>query len=106
MSNDDVNRVAGIFQNAEMATQLVPVMDEQGRPTGKAKLELLEDYGPRKKGSTLITVSYSTTPAVGLAPVEIYRSESKMETPAGESILVHLSLKLSTNLSEQQVKLV
>jgi hypothetical protein len=78
MSNDDVNRVAGIFQNAEMATQLVPVMDEQGRPTGKAKLELLEDYGPRKKGSTLITVSYTTTPAVGLAPVEIYRSESKM----------------------------
>lgn len=81
MTNDDVNRVAGIFQNSEMATRLVPILDEQGRPTNKAKLELMEDYGPRKAGSTILTVPYTTTPETGLSPVEIYRSESKIGDP-------------------------
>jgi hypothetical protein len=81
MSEADVNRVAGLFQNPDMATRLVPVMDEQGKPTGKAKLELLEDYGPRKAGSVLAVVNYRTKPEVGLAPVEIYASESKIGDP-------------------------
>lgn len=81
MSEADTNRVAGLFQNPDMATRLVPIMDEQGKPTGKAKLELLEDYGPRKAGSVLTVVNYQTKPEVGLAPVEIYASESKMGDP-------------------------
>jgi Arc/MetJ-type ribon-helix-helix transcriptional regulator len=78
MSDDAVNRVAGIFQNPDMATRFVPVLDKEGKPTGKAKLELLEDYGPRKAGSTLTIVDYKTKPEVGLSPVEVYASESKI----------------------------
>jgi hypothetical protein len=67
----------GIFQNAEMATRFVPVTKD-GKPTGYAKLELMEDYGPRKAGSVLTTVPYTTSPQVGLHPVEIWKSESPL----------------------------
>jgi hypothetical protein len=77
MSEDSVNRIAGLFQNPDMATRFIPVLDKEGKPTGKAKLELLEDYGPRKAGSTLAIVDYKTKPEVGLSPVEVYASESK-----------------------------
>jgi len=68
------------FQNPDMATRFVPIVKD-GKPTGYAKLELLEDYGPRKAGTSIATVPYKTTPEVGLHPVEIYRSES----PIGDS---------------------
>jgi hypothetical protein len=64
-----------LFQNPEMATQLIPVFKD-GKPTGYANLKLLEDYGPRKAGTILANVPYKTTPEVGFHPVEIYRSES------------------------------
>lgn len=78
MSDADVNRMAGLFQNPDMATRFVPEFDQNGKPTGRVKLELLEDYGPRKAGSTLAVANYSLRPEVGLAPVEIYASESKL----------------------------
>lgn len=81
MAEPDVLRVAGLFQNPDMATKLVPILDKDGKGTGKAKLELLEDYGPRKAGSILTIVDYKLKPEVGLAPVEIYSSES----PIGDS---------------------
>lgn len=71
-----VNQIAGIFQNPDMATRLVPAFDKEGKPTGRVKLELLEDYGPRKAGSVLMEAPYSIKPQVGFNPVEIYRSES------------------------------
>jgi hypothetical protein len=77
MNPNDVNKVAGIYQNSEMATKLVPVLDN-GKPTGQVALQLTEDYGPRKAGSTLVQASYATKPAVGLNPVEIFGSESPM----------------------------
>lgn len=70
----------GIFQNPDMATRFVPVIQD-GKPTGYARLELTEDYGPRKAGSTLATVPYTTKPDVGMHPVEVWRSES----PIGDS---------------------
>lgn len=81
MDPSDVNRVAGFFQNPDMATRFVPVLDNDGKPTGKVKLELLEDYGPRKAGTTLMEAPYSTRPVVGLNPVEIYNSASPMGDP-------------------------
>lgn len=70
----------GIFQNPDMATRFVPVFKD-GKPTGYARLELTEDYGPRKAGSTLATVPYTTQPKVGLHPVEVWKSDS----PIGDS---------------------
>ena len=74
----DVNTVGGLFQNTDMATKLVPKLDSKGVPTGKAVLELTEDYGPRKAGTVLHEFPYKTNPEVGLNPVEIYRSESPL----------------------------
>lgn len=78
MDPSDVSRLGGLFQNTELATRFVPVLDKDGKPTGKAKLELLEDYGPRKAGTSLLEVPYSLKPVVGLNPVEIYNSASPM----------------------------
>lgn len=78
LSEQDVNRLAGLFQNPDMATKLVPALDANGKPTGQVKLELLEDYGPRKAGSVLATAPYEMKPKVGLAPMEVYDSVSKM----------------------------
>lgn len=80
MDPANVNRVAGIYQNAEMATKFVPVLVD-GKPTGQVALQLMEDYGPKKAGSTIMQAPYSTKPAVGMNPVEIWGSES----PTGSS---------------------
>jgi hypothetical protein len=80
MDPNSVNKVAGIYQNAEMATKFVPVL-ENGKPTGQVALQLMEDYGPKKAGSTIVQAPYSTKPAVGMNPVEIWGSES----PIGSS---------------------
>jgi hypothetical protein len=77
MDPEHVNRVAGIYQNAEMATKFVPVIVD-GKPTGQVALQLMEDYGPKKAGSTIMQAPYSTKPAVGMNPVEIWGSESPM----------------------------
>lgn len=76
MPESDVNRIAGLFQNPDMATRLVPEFDAEGKPTGRVKLELLEDYGPKKAGSVLAVSNYKLRPEVGLSPVEIYDSRS------------------------------
>jgi len=73
---DSVNRVAGLFQNPDMATRIVPKLDKSGKPTGTAMLQLVEDYGPRKAGEVIHEFPYTTKPQVGFNPVEIYRSES------------------------------
>jgi len=75
---EHVNSFAGLFQNPDMATQLLPELDRSGKPTGKVQLVLTEDYGPRKAGSVLYTAPYTTKPAVGLNPVEIYASQSPL----------------------------
>ena len=68
--------VAGLFQNPDMATKFTPILDADGKPTGRAALELTQDYGPKKAGTRLGTAPYETRPAVGLTPVEIMRSSS------------------------------
>jgi len=78
LDTKDVNSVGGYFQNPDMATKVVPIFDKNGKPTGKLSVELLEDYGPRKAGEQLHEASYKTKPEVGLSPLEIYNSESKI----------------------------
>jgi hypothetical protein len=80
MDPKDVNNIAGLYQNAEMGTKFVPVL-ENGKPTGKVALQLIEDYGPKKAGTNLVQAPYKVQPEVGLHPVEIYGSES----PVGSS---------------------
>ena len=68
--------LAAWLQNPDAATQLLPEIGPDGKPTGKAQVKLLEDYGPRKTGSVVATVPFTTKPKVGLHPVEIFKSES------------------------------
>jgi hypothetical protein len=92
MNPTAAQNIAGIFQNAEMGTKLVPVMDAEGKPTGKAALDLIQDFGPKKAGTRLGTAPYSTTPAVGMVPVEIMNSQS----PVGDSGRgVHFGTKIT-----------
>lgn len=66
-----VSAIAGVYQNPEMATRLIP--DPENKVV---KLQLMEDYGPRKAGTTLMTAPYQVKPEVGMAPVEVWGSES------------------------------
>lgn len=75
-----VNQIAGLYQNAEIGTKLVPLM-VNGKPTGELVLQLTEDYGPKKAGTVLAKTSYKLKPEVGLNPVELFGSES----PIGSS---------------------
>jgi hypothetical protein len=75
MDKNSTNSMAGWLQNADTSTKLVPEFID-GKPTGKANVVLLEDYGPRKAGSVVASGNYVTTPAKGLHPIEIYKSES------------------------------
>jgi hypothetical protein len=77
-----VNSIAGLYQNTELATKFVPVL-VNGKETGKVALELTEDYGPKKAGTVLATAPYTTKPAVGMNPVEIWGSESPMGSSGG-----------------------
>lgn len=77
-----VNNIAGLYQNSEIATKFVPVL-VKGKETGKVALQLTEDYGPKKAGTVLATAPYSTKPALGMNPVEIWGSESPMGSSGG-----------------------
>lgn len=70
--------VAGVFQNPEMSTRMVPVLDADGKPTGRLALDLMDDYGPKKAGERLGTAPYDTRPSVGKVPVEIMNHESPL----------------------------
>jgi hypothetical protein len=74
--------MAGLYQNTEMATKFVPIF-ENGKPTGQVALQLLEDYGPKKAGTTLVQAPYTTKPAVGMNPVEIWGSQSPIGSSGG-----------------------
>lgn len=81
MSLDDVNKMAGLFQNPELATQFKPASYDKKTKSGVAALTYSEDYGPRKAGSVVHQAQFTTVPQKGLVPVEINRSES----PRGDS---------------------
>lgn len=81
MSPEDVNRMAGLFQSSELATQFRPTSYDKESKQGVAALTYTEDYGPRKAGSTIHQAQFTTVPQKGLIPVEINRSES----PRGDS---------------------
>lgn len=78
MTPENVNRIGGYFQNPDMASKFIPVLDNDGKPTGKAAIDLMQDYGPKKAGTRLVEAPYETRPKVGLSPVEIYGNESKI----------------------------
>lgn len=66
MSKEAVNDWGPIFQNTEIPVQLLPL---EGN---KARLVYLEDYGPKKAGEAASgTFEFTTTPQLGLHPVEI-----------------------------------
>lgn len=81
MDKPSTAALAGWLQNSDVSTQLVPEIGSDGKPTGNAQVKLLEDYGPKKAGSVVAKAPFTTTPKVGLHPVEIYRSES----PVGDT---------------------
>ena len=81
MSPEDVNRMAGLFQSSELATQFRPTSYDKESKQGVAALTYTEDYGPRRAGSAIHQAQFTTVPKKGLIPVEINRSES----PRGDS---------------------
>ncbi len=81
LNPNEINKFAGIYQNSEMATRLVPDLDAKGKPTGRVNLQLMEDYGPKKAGTVIGSAPYKLKPEVGLAPMEVWGSES----PIGSS---------------------
>ena len=81
MDPNHVKAIAGIYQNTEMATKLVPLIKD-GKYIDGVALQYMEDYGPKKAGSTIVQAPYQTKPAVGLNPVEISGSA---ESPKGSS---------------------
>jgi hypothetical protein len=86
----DADFISGYLHNPDMATKIVPEMDKNGKATGKMYVELTEDWGPRKAGEKLYATSYKTKPEVGLSPMEIYNSESKVGSTGG----VHFGSKI------------
>ena len=83
VSKDDVNKIAGLFQNQEIATKLVPYTDDAGNL--KARLVHAERYGLKKAGDTITEVHVTTKPELGKHPVEIWGSDSPIGDP-GKSI--------------------
>lgn len=93
LDRDSMNVIGNTFQRDDMATKFLPVLDKDNKPTGKARLELTQDFVDKKfkvaggkfipqgeqllkAGTVLKEVPYSTKPAVGMYPVEIMRSDS------------------------------
>lgn len=81
MPSDGVDDLGGIFQNPNIATQLIPLSYDQKTKTGTVAVKALEDgtnmwTGPFKKGQVLAQSTFTTIPQIGLAPVEINESES------------------------------
>ena len=85
MAPEDVQKVAGLFQNPELGTQFKPTVYDKETKSGKVALSFLEDYGPKKAGSVIHEAPFTTTPKKGLHPVEINRSESPVGS-AGRGI--------------------
>lgn len=91
MDKETTNSLGGYFQNPDMATKLEPEIID-GKATGRANLVLTQDYGPKKAGTVLQTVNYSTRPSVGQYPVEIYNSASNIgDTGKG----IHFGTKIT-----------
>jgi hypothetical protein len=81
MDPRDVDKIAGLFQNPDLGTAFKPTEYDKETKSGKAALTFTEDFGPKKAGTVVQEVSFTTVPKKGLAPVEINRSES----PVGDS---------------------
>jgi hypothetical protein len=90
MNPEDVNRVAGIHQNAGMGTSFVPHPEKQNTVV----LQHSEDYGPRKKGEYVrgTEAPFSLTPSLGMHPVEIMNPHSPKGVHFGNAI-THIERK-------------
>lgn len=76
MTPADVNKMAGMFQNAELATAFKPTSYDKETGIGRVALTHAEDFGPKKAGTVIHEAQFTTKPAIGLNPVEINKSES------------------------------
>jgi len=103
MKPEALNAVGTWFQNPDVSTKLDPVLDKDGKQTGRAQVKLVEPYTyqPTKlvngkfvkvgepvtmqAGRVVAEVPYDRTPAKGLHPVEIYQSQSPKGTK-GEGV--------------------
>ena len=63
VSKSSADKVGGLFQNPDMSTKLVPVL-ENGKVV-RMKLVLNSDFGKKKAGEVLADVNVSTRPSVG-----------------------------------------
>jgi hypothetical protein len=90
MDEKAVRTVSSYLQDPTTATKLVPEIGKDGKPTGYAVVQMMEDvyvpaskYGPEirmKAGQTVSRVPFSLQPKQGMYPVEILGSS---ESPKG-----------------------
>jgi len=83
ISPDAVDDLGRLFQNKNIATEIVPLSYDSNTKNGVVAVKALEDgtnmfTGPFKKGQVLAQSKFTTLPQVGLSPVEINRSESPL----------------------------
>lgn len=94
------NALGYFLQDESIGTRLIPILDENGKQTGRAAVQVAEEFthkpmklengkfvqtGPEKvvpAGKILTEVPYETKPVKGYHPVEIYNSESPRGTKA------------------------
>jgi len=103
MDRNAMNAVGSLLQDENMATRLNPVLDKEGKQTGRAQVQLVEPYthqptklengkfvktGPPvtlEAGRVLAEVTYERNPVKGYHPVEIFDSKSPKGTK-GEGV--------------------
>ena len=103
MKPEALNAVGTWFQDPSVSTRLDPVLDKEGKQTGRAQVKLLEPYtyqptkleggkfvktGPPvtyEAGRVLAEVPYEKKPVKGYHPVEIFQSHSPKGTK-GEGV--------------------
>jgi hypothetical protein len=120
MDIDSLNKVGTAFRRDDWSTKLLPVLDENGKPTNKARLVLAEDYRYRpylgmkdgkmqlgeyqtaKAGAVVAEVPYSTKPVKGMYPIEIYNNNSpKGDKGSG----IHFGSKITEVLEKLDKKM-
>jgi hypothetical protein len=77
-----VTNIAGLYQNPNIGTRLVPETDSDGRHTNRINQVVTHQFGPKAPGTVMNSVAYSLSPQVGLHPVEIFGGS---ESPKGSS---------------------
>jgi len=115
-------QVADVFHRTDVATRMVPVLDEKGNPTGKLRVVLEKDYTYRpvqviggkfikgepvtaKAGSVMAEVPYSNTPQKGFHPLEVLKDGMRSSVGEKGNPGAHFGSKITEVLEKLDKKM-